>query len=123
MRKTAAALVLLAAASAVALAGCEEGVGDVPAIRDIKLTPSSVTLAPGETADLSVSITGSGDLGDVSVRWRTSASSVATVEPTGDGSTAEVTAQAPGSATITAEVVTSGAGVVRDRAEVTVTGG
>lgn len=123
MRKTAAVLVLLAAASTFGLAACEQPAEGIPAIRDISLTPSSVTLAPGETADLDVSITGSGDLGDVDVRWQTSSTGIATVEPTGDGGTARVTAQSPGSATITAEVVTSGAGVVRDEASVTVTGG
>lgn len=123
MRKTAAALVLLAAASALALAGCEEPTRNVPAIRSVDLTPSSVTLAPGETADLSVTITTDGDVGSVSVRWASDDPGVATVEPTGDGGTARVTAQAPGTTTVTATVSTSGAGVVDDQTEVTVTGG
>lgn len=123
MKKTAAALVLLAAASAFALAGCEQPTEEVPAIRDIQISPSSVTVAPGGTADLSVSITADGDLGSVSVQWTSGNASVATVEATGDGGTARVTGQSEGTTTVTATVTTEAAGVVDEDAQVTVTGG
>ncbi len=102
--KKLASLLLLAGVAAFGLVGCgDEGevVGPQPEI-SVEVTPSSVTLSPGETATVSADVSTQGDVGSLSFEWASGNSSVATVS--GNGATATITGQDGGTVNVTVTV-------------------
>lgn len=84
------------------------------AVTAVDVSPSSATLAVGDTLQLTAEVTATG-FGSQAVIWTSSAPTIASVSPTG-----VVTALATGSATITAKSKESG--TVTDTCSITVSG-
>lgn len=110
--KKVTSLLLLAGVAAFGLAGCgddDEGpVGPEPRITSVTVTPSSVSIEPGQTAQVRADFQIQGDVQGISVEWSSGNTDVATVSPTGD-QTAQVTGQSSGTVSITATVTASNA--------------
>lgn len=126
MRK-AAVLLIAAGSAAFALVGCGDlgtsidGIGAT--IDSVRVSPSEVTLPPGQTADLTVDFRTTGGPRELTVQWSSGDSGVASVEASG-ARTATVTGVAEGNTTVTATV--EAINVREDAtasADVTVTGG
>lgn len=66
----------------------------------VQISPSSLTLTVGQTADLTAVLTPAG-ANYQSVSWSSDNTAIATVAKTGNGTTATVTARSPGTAIIT----------------------
>ncbi len=78
--------------------------GPCPRLSSVSVEPSSVTLAPGETAGLTVHLaTRDGPVERPEVQWTSGDTAVAVVERTG-ARTAEVTGRSEGRAAVTATV-------------------
>lgn len=123
MTEPARALAFAATVLTLVLAGCASSTGgDVPVLREVTVSPASLELAPGERAEITVSIVASGDIGSISVTWSSDLPSVATVESTGSR-TGTVTAEGAGNTTVTARVVAENTGQVTREVDVTVTDG
>lgn len=123
MNQPVRALTVVAAVAALGLAACTASTGgEVPALREVTLSPSTLELAPGETADVQVEIVGEGDIGSVTITWSSDDPDVATAAGTGRN-TGTVTAQGAGTTTVAAAVNAENAGRVTRTVEVTVTGG
>ncbi len=118
--KKVTSLLLLAGVAAFGLVGCgDDTTGPEPQILNVEVTPSEVTVQPGDTAQVRVDFETQGDVGDADVQWASGNTSVATVSPTGDR-TAEVVAQSSGTVTVTATVSSGNAPAQSNSAGVTV---
>ena len=111
--KKVTSLLLLAGVAAFGLVGCGDdtengGVGPDPEIRSVSVTPSSISIEPGQTAQVRADFQTAGDVQGITVSWTSGNTDVATVSPTGD-QTAQVTGQSSGTVSITATVSASNA--------------
>lgn len=125
--KKVTSLLLLAGVAAFGLVGCGDDEGldggtppdGQPQITSVTVTPSDISVEPGQTAQVRVDFQTEGDVEGISVEWTSGNTDVATVDPTGD-QTAQVTGQASGEVTITATVSASNANSQSASAGVTV---
>lgn len=111
-----------AAAFLIAVAGCAEGdlTLPTPSFETVQVQPEAVTLAVGESADVSVGLVTRGGVQGTSVTWSSADQSVATVSQTST-TNATVTGQGAGTVDVTAVVTAENVdGSVSDTLEVTV---
>lgn len=123
--KKVTSLLLLAGVAAFGLVGCGDDeapptdTGDDARIESVTVTPSDISIEPGQTAQVRVDFQTEGGVEGISVAWSSGNENVATVSPTGD-QTAEVTGQSSGTVSITATVSASNANSQSASAGVTV---
>lgn len=123
--KKVTSLLLLAGVAAFGLVGCGDdetppGPPDAqPQITSVTVTPSDISIEPGQTAQVRADFQTEGGVEGLSVAWSSGNENVATVSPTGD-QTAEVTGQSSGTVSVTATVSASNANSQSASAGVTV---
>lgn len=123
--KKVTSLLLLAGVAAFGLVGCGDDeapptdAGPEPQITSVSVTPSDISIEPGQTAQVRADFQTDGGVEGISVAWSSGNENVATVSPTGD-QTAEVTGQSSGTVSITATVSASNANSQSASAGVTV---